>query len=178
ADLRKQGFVGITTNSTYDAWTPSRAYSHYHGGVRILSETASAKLATPITVKVDQLRAAERYDPRKEADNFGAVWNGGEWHLRDSTRYMRRAAFSLMNDAASNREEWLSRFYSIGKEAVRPRKLRELVAYAIPPQKNDDFIVGAINEAGVDFIESKQFTVNGKTFPERTLILKLDQPYG
>src|SRR5439155_8058433 len=55
ADLRKQGFQGITTDSTYDAWTPSRAYSHYHGGVRILSETASCKLATPITVTFDQL---------------------------------------------------------------------------------------------------------------------------
>ncbi|MBO0150359.1 hypothetical protein, partial [Vibrio sp. Vb2424] len=45
-DLRKQGFDGITTGTTYDAWTPARAYSHYHGGVRILSETASARLAT------------------------------------------------------------------------------------------------------------------------------------
>ncbi len=44
--LRDKGFQGITTNSTYDAWTPARAYSHYHGGVRILSETASARLAT------------------------------------------------------------------------------------------------------------------------------------
>jgi hypothetical protein len=35
ADLRSKGFQGITTNSTYDAWTPARAYSHYHGGVRI-----------------------------------------------------------------------------------------------------------------------------------------------
>ena len=70
ADLRKQGFQGITTNSTYDAWTPSRAYSHYHGGVRILSETASCKLATPITVKFEDLRPGEGYDPRKEAAQF------------------------------------------------------------------------------------------------------------
>ncbi|MEP6903274.1 MAG: M14 family zinc carboxypeptidase, partial [Actinomycetota bacterium] len=52
-DLRGKGFAGITTDSTYDAWTPARAYSHYHGGVRILSETASCKLATPITVKFE-----------------------------------------------------------------------------------------------------------------------------
>ena len=34
-EMRAKGFQGITTNSTYDAWTPARAYSHYHGGVRI-----------------------------------------------------------------------------------------------------------------------------------------------
>ncbi|HEX8685490.1 MAG TPA: M14 family zinc carboxypeptidase, partial [Pyrinomonadaceae bacterium] len=34
-NLLKSGFKGITWDSTYDAWTPARAYSHYHGGVRI-----------------------------------------------------------------------------------------------------------------------------------------------
>ena len=102
-DLRKQGFQGITTNSTYDAWTPARAYSHYHGGVRILSETASCKLATPITVKFEDLRPGEHYDPRKEAANFGPVWKGGEWHLRDITNYMTAAAFSILHNAADKR---------------------------------------------------------------------------
>jgi hypothetical protein len=93
--MRKNGFQGITTDSTYDAWTPARAYSHYHGGVRILSETASAKIATPVTIKFDDLRPGQGYDPKKETQNFGPVWKGGEWHLRDITNYMTTAAFAL-----------------------------------------------------------------------------------
>ena len=137
ADLRKQGFQGITTDSTYDAWTPSRAYSHYHGGVRILCETASCKLATPITVKFEDLRPGEHYDPRKEAPNFGPVWKGGEWHIGDITNYMTTAAFSLLHNAADNREKWLSRFYEIGKEAVRPRKEGEIFFLFLKREKNN-----------------------------------------
>src|SRR5436190_15806888 len=106
--LRDLGYQGITTNPTYDAWTPSRAYSHYHGGVRILSETASARLATPITVKWEDIRGGEGYDARAESANFGPVWHGGEWHIGDITNYMTTAAFFLLKHAANNREEWLS----------------------------------------------------------------------
>ena len=61
---------------------------------------------------------------QKESANFGPVWHGGEWHLRDITNYMTTAAFTLLKHAAENREQWLSRFYEIGKEAVRPRQER------------------------------------------------------
>jgi len=64
--MRAKGFQGITTDSTYDAWSPSRAYSHYHGGVRILSETSSARIASPITLKFEELTSREGYDPQKE----------------------------------------------------------------------------------------------------------------
>src|SRR6266478_6322263 len=130
-EMRASGFKGITTDSTYDAWSPSRAYSHFHGGVRILSETASCRLATPITVKFEQLRPGEGYDPRKEAPNFGPVWQGGEWHIRDITNTMTSAAFLLLKHAAQNREHWLGSFYEIEKEAVRPRKDGELFGYEI-----------------------------------------------
>src|SRR6266702_135805 len=128
-EMRAAGFKGITTDSTYDAWSPSRAYSHYHGGVRILSETASCRLATPITVRFDQLQSREGYDPQKESANFGPVWQGGEWHLRDITNNMTTAAFLLLKHAAENREQWLQRFYEIEKEAVRPRKSGELAGF-------------------------------------------------
>src|SRR6185503_8195855 len=132
AGMRAKGFEGITTDSTYDAWSPARAYSHYHGGVRMLSETASARIASPITVKFEELRSREGYDPQKESSKFGPLWRGGEWHLRDITNYMTSAAFSLLKHASQNRAKWLSRFYEMGEEAVRPRKPGELFAFVLP----------------------------------------------
>jgi hypothetical protein len=149
-EMRGAGFKGITTDSTYDAWSPSRAYSHYHGGVRILSETASCRLATPITVKFDQLRPGEGYDPRKEAPNFGPVWQGGEWHIRDITNHMTTAAFFLLKHAAQNREHWLQRFYEIEKEAVRPRKAGELLGFVFDAGGlGSEALRGVFEHAGV-----------------------------
>ncbi|MGH9941971.1 MAG: M14 family metallopeptidase, partial [Pyrinomonadaceae bacterium] len=135
-EMRAAGFKGITYDSTYDAWTPARAYSHYHGGVRILSETASARLATPTTIKFEDLRPDEGFDPRKESANFGPLWPGGAWGLRDITGYMTTAAFALMRHAAQHRERWLQRFYEVGKEAVRTRKEGELYGFKVVMSEN------------------------------------------
>jgi|CXWL01.1.fsa_nt_gi hypothetical protein len=202
ADLRSKGFEGITTNTTYDAWTPARAYSHYHGGVRILSETASARIASPITMKFEDLRGASGgLDAKKESPNFGPLWKGGEWKLRNITDYMTGAAFSLLNHAANNREKWLSRFYEIGKEAVRPRKKGELFAFILPttpevkapdnlnevqdagskrlgPDVRRETLIGILERAGVETLRPTRLRVNGKTYAEGTSIVRLDQPYG
>ena len=199
-DLRAKNFSGITTDSTYDAWTPARAYSHYHGGVRILSETASAKLATPINVKFDDLRGDLGYDAKKESPTFAPVWKGGEWHLRDITNYMTSAAFSLMKHASDNRAIWLTRFYSIGKEAVRPRKDGETFAYVFTPKKAkviklDNFddklafmklddlsrqnkLLEILTLAGVEVEEPLAFQIDGVKYPKGTSVIKLAQPYG
>ncbi|HYW73294.1 MAG TPA: M14 family zinc carboxypeptidase [Pyrinomonadaceae bacterium] len=180
-EMRAQGFKGITTDSTYDAWSPSRAYSHYHGGVRILQESASCRLATPIKVSFDQLRPGEGYDPRKEAQNFGPVWPGGEWHLRDITNTMTTVAFLLLKHAAQNREHWLQRFYEIEKEAVRPRKSGELAGFEFiwesSPQseyKKTKRFMDVLHYAGV---ETRQQALSG--FNVRTrVVVDLAQPYG
>ena len=176
--LRAAGFRGITTDSIFDAWTPARAYSHYHGGVRILSETASARLATPITVRAEDLRPGRGYDPRRESANFGPVWPGGEWRLRDITNYMTAAAFELMRHAAANREQWLRRFYEIGKEAVRPRRPGELHAFLIVWNGERSWrLQGILRRGGVEISEARGFTANGVRYPAGAVV-RMDQPYG
>jgi hypothetical protein len=179
--MRTQGFEGITTNSTYDAWTPARAYSHYHGGVRVLSETASAKIASPMTVKFEELRSREGYDPQKESPKFGPLWHGGEWKLGDITKDMTTAAFLLLDHAATNREQWLRRFYGIGKEAVRPRRSGEIFGYLIEPAKDCQALLNILSRGGVEFEIPKpgtEFKLGTNTLPSGTKLVRMDQPYG
>ena len=180
-EMRAKGFQGITTNTTYDAWTPARAYSHYHGGARILSETASARIATPITLKIEELRSREGYDPQKESPKFGPVWPGGEWHLSDITKNMTTAAFLLLDHAATNRELWLRRFYAVGKEAVRARRPGELFGFLIEPGPRSESLLNILKRGGVEATLPKEGTTfkNGQqTFPNGTKLVRLDQPYG
>jgi Zinc carboxypeptidase len=181
-EMRATGYKGITTDSTYDAWSPSRAYSHYHGGVRILQETASCRLATPITVRFDQLRPGEGYDPRKEAPNFGPVWQGGEWHIRDITNTMTTVAFFLLKHAAQNREHWLQTFYEIEKEAVRPRKDGDLFAFIVPPVKgspayqNRETVLNILQRGGVEVSHASAFRFGSLSFADGTDVISMDQP--
>jgi hypothetical protein len=184
ASLRTAGFKGITTDSTYDAWTPARAYSHYHGGVRILSETASARLASPLTVKFSELRSREGYDPQKETANFGPLWQGGEWRLRDITNYMDAAAFALLRHAAEHRQEWLQRFYEIGKQAVRPRRPGELWGFQINSASSwtSYHLEEILRRAGVEVIYTRARPVVRRAkspallAPQEALV-RMDQPY-
>ena len=173
-NMLKAGFKGITWDSTYDAWTPSRAYSHYHGGVRILSETASVNIATPITVTSEQLRAGEGYDARKVTPNFPVAWPGGEWHMRDITNYMTTAAFELLKHAARNREAWLKRFYSIGKEAVRPRRPGELFGFLIEESDPVSHMLNGPRQLQL-ILERGGVELEGTN---RGVLVRMAQPYG
>ncbi|HEV7798296.1 MAG TPA: hypothetical protein VGO73_09080, partial [Pyrinomonadaceae bacterium] len=132
----------------------------------------------PITVKFDQLRSREQgYDPKKESANFGPLWRGGEWRLRDITNYMTRAAFLLLRHASENREEWLSRFFEIGKEAVRPRKKGELYAFIVPPARHQSDLIETLDRAAVDVDLPLPFMAAGVKYPAKTSVIRMAQPY-
>ena len=118
ADLTAAGKTGVAINAMYDFWTPSRHYQSYHGGMRILSESASARLASPITVTPDQIASqALGYNPRERSWNYLEPWAGGEWHIRDIVDYQLIALESCLYQAAIRREDLLRAFHRIGKKA-------------------------------------------------------------
>src|SRR5438067_841056 len=160
--LAGQGKTGIAINAVYDAWTPARAYQHYHGGVRILSEAASANLASPLDLPADQLAPQIGVDPKVRSWNFPLVWPGGEWKLANIVDYMQSGAFALMRNAARYRERWLRDFYQVGKDAVRKRQPGEPFAFLIPSlsgmnqwqMDGEDRLISILVRGEVEIIDS------------------------
>ena len=119
ADLTSAGRVGVAIHAAYDFWTPSRHYQAFHGGLRILTESASAKLATPVTLQFDQLDTHPLgYNAQQRSWNFLEPWPGGTWRLRDIIDYQLIAFESCLYNAAIHREDMLRSFYKVGQRAV------------------------------------------------------------
>jgi hypothetical protein len=120
-EVISQGKSGVVFNGIYDAWTPARAYAHYHAGLRILSETASARLATPIAMPFERLSAGINYNAQTASWNFPKPWMGGRWTLRDIVDYQEAGAMALLRHAARYREQYLRNFYEMGRRAIEPK---------------------------------------------------------
>ncbi len=179
--LERQGKKGVVVDATYDAWSPGRAYQHYHGGVRILSETASADLASPIEVTPDQLRAGVNFDPRKRSWNFPDPWPGGAWHLSDIVGYMEAGAFALLDHAAAHRRAWLESFLGIGQRAVAKWD-RWPEAWVIPAdQPRRDGLAELLRILLTADVEvgraTSSFSGAGRSFPSGSWVVDMHQPY-
>ncbi len=120
-EIIAQGKSGVLINSIFDAWSPARAYVHYHAGLRILSETASARLATPVEVSLARLRPGINYDSKTVSWNFPKPWPGGRWTIRDIVEYQTAGVMALLAHAARYREQHLRNFYEISRRAVEPK---------------------------------------------------------
>ena len=119
SDLTAAGKPGIVIHAAYDFWSPSRHYQAFHGGLRILTESASALLATPLTVTPDQIdENALGYRPREKSWIYVEPWLGGTWKLRDIIDDQELAFESLLYNAALHREEMLRNFYRVGQHQV------------------------------------------------------------
>lgn len=180
ADLTAAGKPGVAINAMYDFWTPARHYQAYHAGLRILSESASVKLATPITVKPEEIsNQALGYNPRERSWNNLEPWMGGEWHLRDIIDYQLIAMESLLYQAAIRREDFLRAFYRIGQRAVEKKAP---FAFVLPQQQFDPgsakklletlaFGEVEIQRAGDDFL------AGGKQYKAGSYVIRMNQPY-
>jgi len=186
-ELAGEGKAGVVINGVYDAWTPARAYQHYHGGIRILSETASARIASPTTVPFDKLTPQVNVDPKVRSWNFPLVWPGGEWKLANIVDYMQAGAFALMRNAARYRERWLRDFYLVGKDAVREPRPGEPFAFLIAPLSPPTFwreqglraLESILIRGAVEIKETgESFEADGKRYSAGTKIILMRQPYG
>ena len=180
-DLTTAGRKGVAINAMYDFWTPARHYQAYHGGLRILSESASVRIASPITVRPDDINNnALGYIPRERSWNYLEPWIGGEWRLRDIIDDQSIAIESCLYQAAVLRQDLLTAFYRVGRKAV---ERVAPYAFVIPSVQRD---AGAAKkmletlEFGQVEIDraSAPFAVDGHEYAAGSYVIRMQQPYG
>jgi hypothetical protein len=179
-DLYAAGKTGIAINGVYDFWSPGRQYQAYHGGARILTESAGVKIATPITLKPSDIaETALGYNPRERSWNYLVPWMSGEWHLRDIIDYQSIAWESLLYQAATKRADMLRYFYDINQHNV---ERTSPYAFVIPAAQRDPGAARKMLETlafGDTEIQqaSSAFTADGKSYPAGSYVVSMHQPF-
>jgi Zinc carboxypeptidase len=179
-DLAAAGKTGIAMNAMYDFWSPARQYQAYHGGVRILTESASVKLATPIKLTpADITDNALGYNPRERSWNYLAPWMEGTWHLRDIIDYQSIAWESLLYQAAVRRSDFLHYFYEINRHNVERSTPN---AFVIPAVQADPGAAKKMLETlamGEVEIERavEPFSADGKQYAAGSYVIHMQQPF-
>ena len=177
SELTGQGKGGVMHSSRYDAWTPARAYHHYHGGIRILTEAASARVATPVTIPFDSLSA----DVRQASVRMPLLWTGGRWSLRDIVEYDYAAAKAALVNAAALREHWVRNYHRIFVKAVT--RTGAPFAFVVPGQQRDPStthkMLNILALGGVEVHRAdSSFLADGHSYPAGTFVIYMAQPFG
>ena len=179
-DIASTGKTGVLVNGVYDFWSPLRDYISLHNGLRILTESASANLASPIEVPFEKLSTGIGYDAKVAAWNYPDPWKGGTWHMGDIVAYQMVALESMTRTAAIDREHFLTDFYTVSSHAVHPSS--GPYAYVISPEQTDPAmtvrLAKTLFDAGVEVMQAtSSFQAGGKSYPAGSYIVALDQPY-
>jgi len=118
-DMTARGLSGIVHNLYFDSFSPSRSYTPYHGGVRVLGEIASARIATPIQVEEKDLQGEGDFHPLRRSWRQPLPWTGGRWSLADVVRYGLEASLALLRHAATDRKQWVANsFQALKRQAT------------------------------------------------------------
>jgi hypothetical protein len=180
ADLTAAGKTGVAVNAMYDFWHPGRHYQAYHGGLRILSESASARLATPVEIRPEQITGgAQGYHPRESSWNHLEPWTGGRWSLRDIVDYQLIAFESVLHQAAMRRADFQQSFYAVHRRAV---ERATPYAFVVPSQQADaDAARKMLETLAFGMVEIDRardaFRAGGREYREGSYVIRLKQPY-
>ncbi len=179
--LTSEGKRGVATNVIFDNYSPSLAYGNYHGSVDLLSEAASAKLATPVEIKKSELKEEGGFDPAKRTWNHPLPWEGGTWSLADIVQYNLIATRAFFQHLTAFRTQWLRDYAKINANRLETNE--KPYGFVIPEDQRDPGSAAELMEllqrSLVDIERATEdIVLDGVRWPAGTRVVSLSQPAG
>ncbi len=184
-DMTRAGLTGIATGTSYDNWWNggNRSVPTRHNILGILTEAASANLATPLFLSSSDLRDPLNRKTYSPSNKFLVPWPGGWWRLGDIQRYQLTFAESLLSSLAREPDYWLRNTAEAAQRTIDTGTHGSPKGWIIPTPQRDlaalARLVDILHSTGVELHTLNQpAEIDLRTHPSGTLIIRRDQPYG
>jgi len=177
---------GVINDAVYSGWGHMGFHwiTPFHNIAGMLTESASAMLASPLTQTKEQLTGNTRnLITYKEQTNFPNPWPPGVWRLRDIVNRQKISAWATLDLAARNKEMVLRNMYLKGKHQTERGANGSPKAFIVSlgsdqhdPLTTRKMIQNLLNQ-GVEVLQSASgFSQDGKTYGPGTYVVSMAQP--
>ena len=177
------GRQGVVNAAVYSGWGHFGFHwiTPFHNIAGMLTESASARLATPLYVHPDQLRGSRQLPEYEEQTTFPNPWPGGWWTVRDMVINQKIATFAALDIAARNRTTVLRSAYLKAKRQTERGANGETVAFIVPAEQHDPLtaqkMVNKLLGQGIEVrLASRGFTHEGRVYGPGAFVVPMAQP--
>ena len=175
---------GVVNAAIYSGWGHFGFHwiTPFHNIAGMLTESASARLASPLFIHPDQLRGNTRGMPAyEEQTTFPNPWPGGWWRLRDIVERQKVSAWAVLDLAARNRETVLWNAYLKARRQTERGAAGSPTAYVIPAEQHDGITaVTLVNKLLAQGIEvrraASEFVHEGRVYGAGSFVVPMAQP--
>ena len=181
--MEEAGFQGTVNAAIYSGWGHFGFHwiTPFHNIAGMLTESASARLATPLYVHPDQLQGSRQLPEYEAQTTFPNPWPGGWWRVRDIVERQIVATFSPLEIAAKNRETVLRNAYNKSSRQIARGLEGDVKAYVIPAAQHDPLtmtkMVDKLLLQGITVERAPAaFTHEGRVYGEGSYVVSLAQP--
>lgn len=184
-DLTRAGLSGVASGVSYDNWWSggNRSVPCRHNIIGILTEAASARIATPVFQEQSTLKdplGMGRYQP---SNQFVSPWPGGWWRLSDIITYELAFGRSLLGSINREPRYWLSNALEAAERSIQSGRSGSPRGWLAPIDNRDlgatRRMIDVLLAAGVEVhVAEEAFMADEREYPAGTIVLWRDQPYG
>ena len=182
--LEEEGFQGVLNAAQFAGWGHFGWHwiTPFHNIAGMLTESAGTRLATPVYIHPEQLRAGARLFPEYEAQStFPNPWPGGWWRLRNIVEQKKSAAWSLLDLAARNKETVLRTAYLKARNQTIRGAEGDIKAVIITSTQHDVLtsvkMINILLRSGIEIQKAEtDFHVEGMLYKRGSYVISLAQP--
>ena len=183
-DMTGEGLKGVSQHYLFDNyWPGSTETCIWQNVIALLTECASAQVATPIYIEPSELSVGGKgLSEYKKSTNMPDPWPGGWWRLSDIAQYEMVSTMSLLKTASLYHDPILKfRNDQCIKEIVKG-KTSAPYYYILPAKQHDpgelSDLVNLLDDQGIHVAElTKGLTIDNTNYSKGDIVISLAQPY-